>query len=97
MTVPPLARGILSRAYHEGSQACPMTAASLTRPLRTGWLYMTPPCACLMQVWVPVVEVITSSTADSNKKRVTHWRKAVVQVGRRQRLRAAMRSHSVLG
>ena len=32
------------------------------------------------QVWVPVVEVVNSTAADGSKKRVTHWRQAVVQV-----------------
>ncbi len=33
------------------------------------------------QVWVPVVETVNSLTADgSNKRRVTHWRRGVVQV-----------------
>jgi hypothetical protein len=39
------------------------------------------------QVWVPVVETVSGATADgTNKRQVTHWRRAVVQVQSQGRL-----------
>jgi hypothetical protein len=36
------------------------------------------------QVWVPVLETVNSATADgASRRRVAHWRRAVVQVRRR--------------